>query len=227
MKVNIVVPTHDTIPAMFAYDLGHLMSYTMGVMPGDTALGLGFLAGTYIHCARQDIMLEALETDVDYLLWLDSDMRFPKETFEQLLRHNLPMVGANYAKRGVPTWPVAIEKVGLERSGDIPTRCYTNEDSEGLEEVESIGFGAVLMRMRDFKGMPPLSEGAWFDQRYIPESNQWVGEDVSFCMLARKKLGMRIFVDHDLSHAIGHIGPFEYKLSHVEAQKEGIDGTDN
>lgn len=222
-KINILVPTHDMIPALFAYDLGQLMAFTTMNMPADTAIGLTFLTGTYIHVARQDLMLHALEQRDDYILWLDSDMRFPKETLVHLLQHKVTMVGANYAKRSLPTEPVAIKYIGdgtepAERLHQTPF----DEDAglEGLVEVESIGFGAVLMKMDKFHNLPPLTEGPWFDQVYHPEYNEWYGEDVSFCKLIRKKLGIKIFVDRDLSRVIGHVGQFDYMLDAVPEKAE-------
>lgn len=221
MKIGIVVPTHDIVPAMFAYDLAQLVAYTVAAMPEDTEVGVAFLPGTYIHKARQELMQHVLEKKYDYVLWLDSDMRFPKETFAHLLRHKVAMVGANYVKRAIPTWPVALESTGLD--GQTPERLYPSEDKTGLTEVEAVGFGVLLMRMADFQNMPPLSEGEWFAQEYIRETGQWVGEDVSFCRLVRKKLGIKVMVDQDLSWTIGHIGQMEYKQDHLLMQEE-LDG---
>ncbi|MEE8608892.1 MAG: hypothetical protein V3S55_14905 [Nitrospiraceae bacterium] len=223
MKINILVPTHDVIPAMFAYDLGQLMSYTTNEMPKDTAIGLAFVTGTYIHKARQELMLHALEDGDDYILWLDSDMRFPRETLHALLQHRVTMVGANYAKRSLPTEPVAIKHIG---DGEHPAerlhQTPFDEDmqAEGLVEVESIGFGAVLMRMDKFHALPPLTEGPWFDQVYHADTDEWYGEDVNFCRLIRKKLGIKIFVDRDLSRVMGHIGQFDYMLDAVPERVE-------
>jgi hypothetical protein len=219
MKINIVVPTHDIVPAMFAYDLAQLIMYTVGAMPGDTQIGLSFLPGTYIHRARQELMEHVLANEEDYVLWLDSDMRFPRESFAYLLQHKVAMVGINYAKRSLPTWPVAITKIGLG-SGEKPERLYSVEGATGLVEVEAVGFGMVLMRMADFKNLPPLTQGAWFPQQYLPETDQWIGEDVSFCQLVRKKLGIKIMVDQDLSEACAHIGQMDYHLDHIPPQDE-------
>jgi hypothetical protein len=219
MKINIVVPTHDQVPAMFAYDLAQLVAYTVAVMPEDTAIGVTFLPGTYIHTARQELMQHCLANGDDYVLWLDSDMRFPKETFAHLIQHKVPIVGINYAKRRLPPDTVAIKTLGLVGSGDKPERLYPDPEETGLVEVDAVGFGVLLMRMDDFRDIPPLSEGAWFDQRYIPETDQWIGEDVSFCIMLREKMGMKILVDQDLSYACAHIGQFEYTLGHVEAQE--------
>ena len=218
MKINIFVPTHDNVPAMFAFDLGQLMAYTTHAMPEDTEIGLTFATGTYVHCARQEMMALALENKDDYVLWLDSDMRFPRETFSHLLQHDVTMVGANYSKRSLPPAPVAMKQI---RDGSEPpellqqTVLAEKPMPEGLTEVEAIGFGVLLMRMKEFHRLPPLTEGPWFDQHYNPEHDDWTGEDVSFCNLIRKKLGIKIYVDRDLSRVTGHIGQFNYTLDSV------------
>ena len=217
-RINIVVPTHDMIPALFAYDLGQLMAFTTMNMPEDTAIGLTFLTGTYIHTARQDLLHHCLTEGDDYVLWLDSDMRFPKETLVHLLQHKVTMVGANYAKRSLPTSPVAMSQIGFDDTDAVPlqqTPFDEDAPAEGLVEVEAIGFGALLMHMEAFHRLPPLTEGPWFDQHYDPATGEWTGEDVGFCKLIRKKLGIKIFVDRDLSRVIGHTGQFEYMLDAV------------
>lgn len=220
MKISIFVPTHDMLPAMFAFDLGQLMAYTTMSMPADTQIGLCFVTGTYIHKARQELMLHALETGDDYVLWLDSDMRFPRETFVFLMQRNVTIVGANYAKRSIPSVPVAIKHIrdGSGVSELLQQTVLAEEPKlEGLVEVEAIGFGVLLMRMKEFHRLPPLTQGPWFAPCYDAEHDDWDGEDVSFCRLIRKKLGIKIFVDQDLSRAIGHIGPFEYTLEAIPA----------
>lgn len=222
-RINIVVPTHDMVPAMFAYDLGQLMAFTTMNMPADTAIGLTFLTGTYIHTARQDLMLHTLTEGDDYVLWLDSDMRFPKETLVHLLQHKVTMVGANYAKRTRPAAPVSFKRIGtIDNEAEVLEQTPFVEDApeEGLVEVEAIGFGVLLMNMEEFHRLPPLTEGPWFDQHYDPATGEWTGEDVSFCKLIRKKLGIKIFVDRDLSRVIGHIGQFDYML------EDGLDGAE-
>lgn len=215
MNINIVVPTHDIVPAMFAYDLAQLTAFTVGAMPIDTQIGVTFLPGTYIQCARQELMQHVLEAEDDYVLWLDSDMRFPRETFAHLIQHRVAMVGANYSKRAILSEPIAIKHVGREGSGHEREKLYPDDDATGLVEVESIGFGCLLMRMKDFKNLPPLTQGPWFEQTYRGDIDQWTGEDVFFCEMVRKKLGIKVMVDQDLSRAIAHIGQFEYLLDHV------------
>ena len=200
--ITVLIPTHDNVPAQFMYDAMQLCSYTVAKMPQDTNFGTCMVTGTYIHSARQELMEYALGGESDYVLWLDSDMAFPKESLIWLLQHKLPMVGINYVKREVPTSFVALKKVPGER-------LITSPDSEGLEEVEAVGFGMVLMRTADFMDLPRGEP--WFQQKWLPDLGQWMGEDTYFCEMVRRELGIRIMVDHDLSHLCAHIGQFQYR----------------
>jgi hypothetical protein len=49
-----------------------------------------------------------------------------------------------------------------------------------------------------------------------------MGEDVFFCKKARE-LGHKIYIDHDVSHEIGHIGTFEFGHPHTWVVKEEMD----
>lgn len=232
LRVAVAVPSHDKIDALFAYDLGRMMAY----MGHDTAspdgvveeLSLNFITGTYIESARQDFAWEALRQEADYVLWLDSDMRFPKDVFYRLLVHNKELVGVNYSTRGIPPKFVAIKTVGDEE-GKIPLRCPTRphnlagiEASTGLEEVEAIGFGATLMRTSVLHRLhdPRGPEGPWFMNSWSAETKRRIGEDVYFCRLVRKA-GGTVYVDHDLSQEISHMGQFEYRVHHAWEFFEG------
>jgi hypothetical protein len=221
-KVKVLVCSHDVIPATFAADLTSLVMFTTAALPqdGGTQFGSTFRIGTYIHTARQQELLLAIEEEVDFLLWLDSDMRFPRDLLTRLLQHKLPLVGINYSTRRLPPDYVAIKK--LTTALDEPSvRLATLPESTGVEEVDAIGFGAFLMRMDVMRNMPPVSQQQWFGHEYMPEREQWVGEDVLFCRLLREK-GHRIFVDHDLTKECAHTGFYDFTVGDVWAYAEAV-----
>lgn len=215
MKIGIFTPSHENVPFMFTYHLAQMCLFSAGVMPEDTTIGVVGVTGTYTHSARSQLMELALaDEELDYALWLDTDMTFPKESLLILLGHQLPMVGVNYSTREVGGHPVAVKRIGPP--GEY---LHTGRDSEGLEEVEGIGFGMVLLRMRDFRGLADVPK-PWFHQEWVPEQQDWLGEDIYFSKLVREQLGHRIFVDHDLSNEIGHVGQMTYRLQHLESLEE-------
>jgi hypothetical protein len=69
----------------------------------------------------------------------------------------------------------------------------------------------MLIDVEVFKQIPK----PWFMLDYMPEIDDFVGEDWYFCSLL-EKAGIPIYVDHDASKRVGHIGPFTFDHSHVE-----------
>lgn len=225
-KIGIMVPSHNIVPMTFAFDLAQLVGYSSATFPTHVAFHLIYQEGTYIHTMRQDLVEKAVMADCDYMLFLDSDMRFPKDSIIRLLQHDVDVVGINYAYRKVPTGFVALK----ERSPDNVTpakKLWTVEESTGLEQVFAAGMGVMLIKTGLFAkiGPPP-----WFRNDYDDEIKRFVGEDVYFCMRC-EEAGVPVFVDHDLSKMCAHTGQFEYCVGHAEAflreQGETPDGPDN
>ena len=226
IKVAICIPTHDMMHSYFGYDLAGMIGWTTRHYTKEGAiddLALHMVSGTYVHTARQQLLVNAMQEGADYILFLDSDMRFPKDTLVRLLSHSKGMVGCNYPRRTVPPEPVAIKtSTGVDEDGNkVPgTLLQTLEDSTGLEEVEALGFGCVLVHKSVFAAMAqihdPREKGPFWFFEFLPEIPTHVGEDVYFCRLARKA-GATIYVDHDLSKDIRHIGNLEYAFDHTWA----------
>lgn len=239
VHVAICIPSHDMIPASFAYDLARLCILTAGqfIAPGSISkLSIHQASGSVIHRARQELADAVLEFDADYSFWLDGDMRFPKETLINLLvRHDelhpleghvWPIVATNYCARSYPPRAVATKR--LPTAKDPGERLLTDDAATGMEEVESAGFGCVLVHTNVLKKMRDQAERPWFRFGYDHEIDQHVGEDTYFFRLAAE-LGFPTVVDHDVSKSLRHTGQFEYTLGHVLDFQEGLtdgDGDD-
>ena len=213
-RICVAMPTHDHCHAVFMYSVAQLSAYTVANMPPAPAeFGLTMVKGTYVHNARQQLLEMALKRNVTHILWLDTDMKFPKDSCMRLLAHNVPVVGINYCHRGLPYEFVAIKKVGLEL-GQASEKLQTKRDSTGLEECEALGFGMVLMRTDILSCLPSLDEKPWFGFDFIGGRKQ-VGEDVRFCKFLTDA-GHKLYVDHDLSRECAHIGEAEYTVEMAE-----------
>ena len=223
VNITVCVPSQSDVSAYFAYDLAQLMSFTAShyVKPGViSGLGLGCQVGTYVHRARQMLAQAALTAEADYLLFIDSDMRFPPDALIQLLVHQRPMVGVNYVARMYPPRFIAVKTVAdIEDSEQKGVLLETLPDSTGLEAVEAVGFGMVLIRRDVFEALPkPREHGPWWWYQWMPAHGAQIGEDVYFCRLVRTA-GFEIMVDHDLSKQIKHVGQEQYTLEHAWAHK--------
>jgi hypothetical protein len=215
-RVAVALATHSMVHAAFTYALANMSAYTVSKLPPAPAeFGLTMVKGTYVHSARQELLDRLLKRDISHVLWIDTDMRFPRDSVMRLLAHKKDVVGINYCQRGLPYEFVAIKRVGWEE-GDKGEKLQTLESSTGLEEAAAIGFGMVLMRADVLRRvLPSLDEEPWFWFEWMKGRRQ-VGEDVYFCNLLKRK-GVQIFVDHDLSKVCQHIGEYEYECSHAEA----------
>lgn len=197
LKVMVGVPARDTVMTGFAHSLAMMMGQS-AVVPG-LELRMVTSSGTLICDQRNQLAAAALRDGADWLLFLDSDMRFPPDTLLRLLDRNTPIVGCNYTTRRAPAEPIAFKSIKtLEK-------LYTAEESTGLEECAANGFGVMLIHTSVFLRVPK----PWFYIPYIPDKDGNWGEDVWFCNAARKE-GFNIFVDHDLSKEVKHIGLREY-----------------
>ena len=211
-SVAILVPARDTVMTSFAYDLARAMSFHTATT--DDRVLLYTSHGTLIASQRMELARQALEEKADYLLWLDSDMRFPKETIGHLILRDKPIVAANYATRRMPVKPVAMR----DARGQIE-RVYTGPESEGLEAVDYVGMGVMMVKREVFEKV----EQPWFAIPYSTVGNHYIGEDVFFCRKA-KEAGYETLVDHDLSQHVKHIGTFEYSHEGALAVKEQVEG---
>jgi hypothetical protein len=235
------------VKALFAYDLAQLMSFTAAVMPDTCSIALAFNVGTYVNRSRTELLLDALtahEKDphrpkVTHILWLDADMRFPRDAAIRLLKHQLPFVGINYSTRRMPPEFVGIKEITSDEDPKSGAKVETLEDSTGLEPVDALGFGCFMMEAAALVNLPDPRYDPWF----FFEMTKWgnlMGEDVYFCQkMVKETLKERIFVDHDLSKECSHIGDFEYKIYHpwetnaarkaleaLEAAEAAVEGDD-
>lgn len=203
MKVAVCVPCRDQVCAGFSFDLANLVGFHAAA---GMKIGLYHSPGTLIADQRVNLAKKAIEEGATDLLWIDSDMRFPKDALHRLLGRGKTIVGANYATRRIPVKTTALV-LGDEGWIHIPTR----KDSTGLEAVTAVGMGLMLTSADVFKDLAD----PWFHIGYSTKNAIFLGEDVSFCMQAAKK-GHTTYIDHDLSKEVKHIGSFEFVLEHSE-----------
>ena len=203
-KVMIAVPCQDEVKAMFALDLALMLAYTTYYRP-EMTVRVSFLKGTYIDRARARLVNEAAAIDATHILWLDSDMRFPKETLIRLLGHNKPVVGCNYPTRTPPILPTATHGVG----------DYQFTERPDVYEVRHAGMGVMLVSMAVFReiGKP------YFVVGYDRVHDDYAGEDTFFCERARQK-GFAIWMDGPLSEEVRHLGSFEFGMPHARMTEE-------
>lgn len=195
MKLFIGGPTRDMVSAKFSVKAARLYAYTREFGPWGKNVDIDFLPSTYIHVGREQVLDYTLKEGFTHVFWLDTDMELPRETIVLLAMHDQPIVACNYKTRhGTDTYTAC-------RGG---SRIATTKDSTGLEAVDYVGMGAMLMRTEVVKdlGRP------WF-RHGLNDVGGDVGEDVMFCRGLRAA-GYAVYIDHDLSKEVGHIGQHTY-----------------
>ena len=142
--------------------------------------------------SRHDIVLQAIKRDCTHVLFVDSDMQFPADTLQWLLAHGKDFVAVNATTRGFPVQHIA---------HDLQGKRVDSRKKYGLQKVQHVGLAVALVKVDVFKRMePPL-----FMMEWIPGERTYCGEDVYFCVKAQAA-GVDIYIDHDLSHEVFHIG---------------------
>jgi hypothetical protein len=212
-KIAICIPSRGMNPSEFTQDLAGLVLTTAVSLPPQDNLGIICSEGTYIDKNRQELADAALLDDATHLFWLDDDMRFEPDVLLRLLAHDKPIVGLNYPRRAVASVPTAIRYIGDEHHEREP--LFTNEADTGLAMVEAIGFGCLLIKAEVFEKL----QRPFFETRYDPIRGQRVGEDVDFCIKARRA-GFDVLVDQAASQTVGHIGKFVFGHAHANALRE-------
>lgn len=188
--ILVATPTRGEVLATFAYDLIQLLKKS-------PKASWGISLGSYINNNRTLLVHEAVKQGASHILFIDSDMRFPPDALERLLKHNKDIVASNAKSRTADSW--CAFKQGKQVS---------SEGKKGLEEVETVGFGVVLIKTEVFtsklRALPPHIFSMPFDN----STGKFVGEDVYFCTIAREN-GYKIWIDHDLSQEVKHTGTVE------------------
>lgn len=135
---------------------------------------LACLEGTYIDTFRNTIVKEAIESRVDWVVFLDDDHILPPDTITRLLSHNVPVVGALALKRDHPytAIPMIADK-DTPVDGKyvpLPEQWYR---TGALVKVDVLPMNATLVRMDVFEHIAE----PWF---HMGDSAKGRSEDVAF-----------------------------------------------
>ena len=206
MKVFIAVPSMDTIPALFAQSLALLQR--------DCEVQIGWEVGSLVYHARNNLARQALKTDADYVLWLDSDMVFAPDTLIRMLKvckdNDIDFLTAVCFRRKPPYTPCLFDRLEKVEKGASYTALLSVP--EGLFKVGGCGFAGVLMASDVLLSVQSKFNGRMFDPM------DGFGEDVSFCWRARQ-CGYDIWCDSGIE--FGHVGNCIVTRGYFEAYNGG------
>ena len=194
-RVAIVIPSMSTWAANMALSHSELAVYSTlrGIAVVTLNQQCSLITAARNHLTRMALSIEPKAT---HILAIDSDMIFPLDGLERLLKHDKDIVGAFYNKR-VPPYETVGHLVGAP---DI--------SKGGLYPADVMPHGFVLIKREVFE---KLGKSPWYYEGYDPacvtekDPDGMVGEDVMFSRNCTKA-GIEMFCDADLTFECAHIG---------------------
>jgi hypothetical protein len=211
MRIAVLIPARGQMEVSTAFDMMAMLTYT--VKTTDYDIDLFTAQGTLIFDQRNSLVESGLSAKADYLLFIDADMRFPKDTLKILLSHNKEIIGVNATTRAEPVSPTA-RNIQIHEDGAVTFLPVYSNAKEGIEVVDGIGCGIMLIKASVFDKL----EKPYFYFEQL-KNNKLLGEDIYFCIKARDS-GIDTWVDHDLSKGIKHIGQYVYGWHNIELPKD-------
>ena len=204
-KTMIAVPCMETVAAPFAQSLATLDK--------EGECYVSFLMGSLIYESRNTLCKQAITHDVDYILWLDSDMVFDRDVLHRMLKHmedGKEIVTGLYFRRKPPFTPVIMKEITFDEDVHGHAEGYPDYPENELFEVAACGFGCVMMK-KDILLDLLLNYRTWFNPLF------GAGEDIAFCVRARE-LGYKIWCDPTIK--LGHYGPQVFDEAIFKANKQ-------
>jgi glycosyltransferase involved in cell wall biosynthesis len=156
--------------------------------------------------ARNDTIQLALETNVDALVWIDSDIEWQPEWFFKLLDYSHDIVGGTYRKKGDR------EEYVLRQLVRHPIDPITK-----LLEVDGLGTGFVKLSRKAMQHLwdtsKPYTDTKDGKERrmifdVVIENDSLVSEDIHM-FNKLKSAGFKIYLDTTMT--CNHTGPYKFK----------------
>lgn len=206
-KLLIAIPSFDT---MRVETVRSLMALTEKLHADGVWHEVKILDGTLVHIARDRLAKHAVNNGFTEVLWLDADMVFSPEIYEDLSMHGKDIVCGTFISRHSPYVSCIFSKL-------LPPERITDFGSD-LFRVAGCGFGCIWMKTEVLSAVLNNENG----QCFIPDPK--LGEDLAFCMRARKS-GFEIWCDPTvrIGH-IGHVTIWPEDGARMRGEIQGLDG---
>lgn len=202
MRLLIAMPSYGGVATDCARSLA-MMLFAIGHSPpaGMQWVGVETQSSSNLPELRHNLAVSGLKNrGATHILWVDSDMAFPMDSFHRLLDRDKEIVGCTYPRRQGSHYSSAVDLDGQ------PFKA----SATGLSQASVIGFGLLLTRVSVFEGDYDMPLFAHHDE------HGYCTEDVTWSRKVRAR-GHEIWVDHDLSREVRHIGTVSLGHEHMEA----------
>lgn len=229
-KGSLDPETQDCIDQLWSYNVqnGNPIQFnrTMGSIIGEN---------------RNNVLKNAIKAKAKYVLFVDSDMIFPKDAIQRMQIHGKPIISGLAFTKTIPYAANMYRKVS--ESGWIPISKFKRGH---LLQVDCVGGAFMLVEVDAIKDIkppwfaaPPMKQHVVWEEleklftttedrekiieratdlyRTAQNLRSSLGEDYYFCELLRQA-GVPIYVDTSLQ--IGHMGRYMFGYADFAAQLE-------
>ena len=187
MKLLIAIPTLDFVHVKF---MECLLKLIKQLDEEGIPYEVKILSGTLVYLAREELTAYALSFEFTHVLWLDSDMVFGEDLFDDLYESGKGFMTAIFHARR-PGHQSCIFKSLVP-----PERYKWNEYPDTPFLIKGCGMAATLVSTEILKAVKDH-----FGNCFTPAYN--LGEDLAFCRRA-DELGIEIWCEP--CARVGHIG---------------------
>ena len=249
--VAILVPTYRAPEPRMSDSLRAMVEYTRSkniiVYSGPP------IQSSVVHWSRNTMVTELLKSGKPWthILMVDDDMVVPHDGLVKLLAHQKDIIGGVCTVRQDPPLPVLrhldMETGTFERIFDWPDgetfelggvgAAFTLYSRTAMEQVAQAYFDCLWEK--DFYGVSEVwvesnkkKRLAFFDKeakafwfRFLPAADLPIemGEDMSFCYVAKKFCDLSVWCDSSVKP--GHLGLYPYTIDDYLPYKEKLAGT--
>lgn len=205
-----VINNWPYLHTQFVSSVVNMMVYSKEVMARTNIdVMFDFVWGAYIDSMRTQCAAKCIAGKFDYLIMLDADMVYPKDTVQRLVQHDKPVVGGLYYWKilkpftdatGFGYAPHAYKKRKYEPLSGKKEHRYdainVNIIDDDFIEVDGLGGGGMCIKREVLEQVGnPQFECMWY-------SEDMTSEDLEFCRRS-KKAGFKVYLD--LTLKFGHI----------------------
>lgn len=184
-KILICVPMKP-IQARYVQFFKNLESL---IIPEGYEIVKKFCDGWFPHYNRNDGVNQARALGCSHIFFVDDDVLPSPDILVRLLKHDVPVVSANMLYRCPPFNAYAYSQT----DGEGRTALQELPDRKGLWQVDTVGAGALLIKMQVFD----ILKFPWWEINEIIKT-----DDILLCKKLKDK-GIPVY--YDLNALVGHI----------------------
>jgi len=223
IRVFLATPAYSGLSAAYTYAL---FASQQALSEEGINCDLEIMAeNCHVDDSRNVLVRDFLETDCEYLVFLDADLRWNPSELVQLIKHPQDIVAGIYPLK--------------ERDSSYPVRLFDGviQAYNGLVEVEAVPTGFLKISRRILQELADISPGFMgktdtkertkiplIFERTMADGARW-GGDYTFCKKAAA-LGHKIYIDPEMTfeHSgewnwMGCFGDYLRKKNNIHSPK--------